>query len=74
MAISKEKKKAVDQILAKMGKSFGPNALKIAGEHEEEMKIKRYKSPSIEFNNMLGGGLAMGKIVEFYGEPSCGNI
>ena len=72
MALSKEKQKSLNQAMAKINKQFGADTVKLVGQHLEDMKIRRYPTPSLEVNEMLCGGFVVGKIVELYGENSSG--
>ena len=72
MAISKDKKKAIDALMGKVNKKFGAGSISLLVDIQEELKIKFYRTPSHEVNSMLGGGIGKGKIVEFYGNNSSG--
>ena len=71
MAISKEKKAALTSVLKGLNKKFG-DKVNFVDDIQEQLKIKRYKTPSLELNIALNGGIPIGKIVELYGQPSCG--
>lgn len=70
--MSTDKKKAVASAMAGINKQFGLGTINMAGDILDILKIRYYKTPSHEVNTMLGGGVGKGKIVEFFGEPSCG--
>lgn len=72
MAISKDKKKALDGLLGKINKRFGTNSINYLVDVQEELRIKFFKTPSHEVNSVLGGGFGKGKIIELYGQNSCG--
>ena len=72
MALSKEKKKSLTAAMNKINKQFGADTVRLVGEHAEEMKVRHYETPSLEVNEMLGGGMVVGKVVELYGENSSG--
>lgn len=72
MAISKEKQKALNAVMKKVNDKFKSNVLSVAKDIEDKLTVKRLLSPSYEFNNMLGSGLVVGKIIEFYGNNSSG--
>jgi len=72
MAISKDKKKAIDAVMGKINKKFGAGATDYLANLEEELRIRFFKTPSHEVNAMLGGGIGKGKIIEFYGNNSSG--
>lgn len=65
-----EKQKALDAALGKINKKFGTGTVTKASEAEEKLTKRTIKTPSIEFNNMLGGG--MKSFIELYGPPSSG--
>lgn len=65
-----EKQKALDEALGKINKKFGVGTVTKASEAEDKLIKKTIKTPSIEFNNMLGGG--MKSFIELYGPPSSG--
>lgn len=65
-----EKQKALDAALGKINKKFGVGTVTKASEAEEKLTKRTIKTPSIEFNNMLGGG--MKSFIELYGPPSSG--
>lgn len=67
---SKEKQKALDNALSKINKKFGAGTVTKASEAEDKLVKRTIKTPSIEFNNMLGGG--MKSFIELYGPPSSG--
>lgn len=70
MSMDKDKQKALESALGKINKKFGAGTVTKASEAEEKLTKRNIKTPSIEFNNMLGGGLK--SIVEFFGNPSSG--
>lgn len=72
MAISKDKKKAVDAILGKINKKFGDKSISYLKEVEEDLRLKFLSTPSFEFNVMLYGGVAKTKVIEFAGSPGSG--
>lgn len=65
-----EKQKALDEALGKINKKFGVGTVTKASEAEDKLIKRTIKTPSIEFNNMLGGG--MKSFIELYGPPSSG--
>lgn len=66
------KNSKLDSVLNSINKKFGPGTINYMGDIKDKMEIKRYKSPSYEFDLMLGGGLAVGKIIELFGPESAG--
>ena len=65
-----EKQKALDEALGKINKKFGVGTVTKASEAQDKLIKRTIKTPSIEFNNMLGGG--MKSFIELYGPPSSG--
>lgn len=62
--------KTVNKLINDLGKKFGLETIKL-GSDVEEMKF--YKTPSNDVNEALGGyGIAVGRIIEFFGENSSG--
>lgn len=72
MAISKDKRKMVDALMGKINKKFGADSVNYLVDVQEELRVKFYKTPSHEINSMLSGGIGKGKIIEFFGNNSCG--
>lgn len=72
MTINSSKRKNIKNLISQINKKFGDSTVNILSDVEESLRIRRLKSPSVEFNIMLGGGLPVGKTTEFYGENSSG--
>ncbi len=72
MAISKEKQKRVNAIMAKVNKKFGDNSINQLSEVAKDLEVQFHKTPSYELNAMLGGGFCRNRIVELYGQSGCG--
>lgn len=72
MPISKEKKKALDSVLAGINKRFGTGTIDFVSNKEEELKVKYYPTGCTEVDTMLGGGMGKGRIVEIFGPESSG--
>ena len=70
MAMDKDKQKMLDGALGKINKQFGAGTVTKASEAQDKLVKRTIKTPSIEFNNMLGGG--MKAFIELYGPPSSG--
>ena len=68
--IAKEKQKKLDEAMSKINKQFGTGTVTKASDAGEKLVKRIIKTPSIEFNNMLYGGI--GNIVELYGPESSG--
>ena len=71
MALDKDKMKRLNGVIAGINKKFN-NSVNFVSKIKDELEIKYYPTPSYEYNAMLGGGIAKGKIIEFYGENSSG--
>lgn len=68
--MDKEKQKNLDDALGKLGKKFGKGIITKASDAKDKLTKRTLKTPSIEFNNMLGGG--MKAFIELFGPPSSG--
>lgn len=68
--ISKEKQKKLNDAMGKINKRFGAGTISTATEASEKLARTVIKTPSVEFNNMLYGGI--GSIVELFGPESSG--
>jgi recombination protein RecA len=68
--ISKEKQKKLDEAMGKINKKFGAGTVSTATQAADKLARRIIKTPSLEFNNMLYGGI--GNIVELYGPESSG--
>jgi recombination protein RecA len=58
---------AIEDVLAKLDKKTRERAIAAS-----DVKIEFLKTPSVSLNKALGGGLAFGRQVMFYGNKSCG--
>lgn len=65
-----DKKKALEGAMGKINKKFGAGTVTTASAAKDKLTKRTIKTPSIEFNNMLGGG--MKAFIELYGPPSSG--
>ena len=65
-----DKKKALEGAMNKINKKFGAGTVTTASVAKDKLIKRTIKTPSIEFNNMLGGG--MKAFIELYGPPSSG--
>lgn len=61
--------KAIADALADINKKFGTNSINKVDEMD---KVETFTSGSISLDRALGGGFAVGKIIEIFGEESCG--
>ena len=71
MSMDKNKQKALEGAIGKLNKKF-PGAVTKASEAQDKLTKRTIKTPSIEFNNMLGSG--MKGFIELYGPPSSGKL
>jgi len=67
-----DKAKQVAQFIAKAQKQYGANSIVNAAAGMDALRIQKIITPSVDFNSMLDGGIAKGKIIEFYGPNSSG--
>lgn len=74
MAIEKSKKKALNDMMGKIKKKFGEGSISTVGDIQDKLKRRFLKTPSIEFNQMLYGGICEGHIIEFFGPQSSGRL
>lgn len=72
MAISKEKKKTLDSVLAGINKQFGQGTIDFGSNKEEKLKVRYYSTGCTEVDIMLGGGMGKGRIIEIFGPESSG--
>lgn len=70
--MDKDKAKKLNSLMAGINKEFGVGTIGFLKDQQEKYTVRFFKTPSLEFNIMLGGGLAVGRFVEFYGENSSG--
>lgn len=66
------KNSVVDGIISGLNKQFKKTVVAKGSEIIEELKIKFIPTPSLKINNMLGGGIARGKIAEVFGPTGSG--
>jgi recombination protein RecA len=59
----------LQRLLAETAKAFGPSAVRIASEVKP---LPRIPTSVFSLDARLGGGLPLGRIIEFVGEPSAG--
>ncbi|AIY85263.1 recA bacterial DNA recombination family protein (plasmid) [Clostridium baratii str. Sullivan] len=62
----------LNTVMANINKRFGANTVSFMGDIKDKMTVKRLSSPSYEFDLMLYGGVAEGKIIELFGPESSG--
>ena len=62
----------LNTVMANINKRFGANTVSFMGDIKDKMTVKRLSSPSYEFDLMLYGGIAKGKIIELFGPESSG--
>lgn len=67
-SLSSDKRKLLESTFKKLNKKFGEGTVAFAT--EKDLSVKKLKTPSVAFNNMLYGGIC--KMVEFAGENSTG--
>lgn len=67
-----KKNSIVDGIVAGLNKQFKKTVVAKGSEIIEDLKIKFIPTPSLKLNNMLGGGIAVGKIIEVFGPTGSG--
>lgn len=65
------KKKALDNALSLINKQFGPMTVMALGDNNH-MDVQHVSTGSLAFDYITGGGLARGRIHEFYGPEGSG--
>lgn len=68
---SKEKARALSQVLTHIERSFGKGSIMRLG-NAERMKIEMIPSGALPLDLALGGGLPKGRVIEIYGPESAG--
>lgn len=66
---TEQRSRALD-IASEINSGLGKPALRLAS--DPELKIVKIPTPSLTINRITGGGLTLGRHVEFYGDPSVG--
>jgi len=61
----------IEEQIKKIEKQYGPNSIMKLGENNI-ISIPRIKTGIMSVDTLIGGGLPKGRIVELYGDPSCG--
>jgi len=69
MSKKDEVKKAISDALADINKKFGTNSINKINEMD---RVETVTSGSLSNDRALGGGFALGKIIEIYGDEACG--
>lgn len=73
MAVSDEKKKALDAAVGQIQKEFGKGAIMKLGEQANALNVEAIPTGSLSLDIALGvGGIPRGRIVEIYGPESSG--
>lgn len=72
MAISAEKKKKVNALMASINKKYNKPVVNRCSEVEEELRVRFIPTKSLKLNTILNGGIARGRIAEFYGPSGSG--
>lgn len=64
-------KKSIADVLENINKKYGKGTITSLGSNEKAF-VKTKSSGSLAINEALGGGYAVGRIVEIFSDPSCG--
>ena len=67
-------KGVLDKIIAGINKKAGKVVVDRAVNMMDQLRIEFIPTPSLELNMALGGGVAIGRVIEFAGEQSSGDI
>lgn len=68
--MNKEKKEALKSVIKGIKKKFGDDSIMLASDAGDKLKVRKFKTPSTDVNNMLYGGFC--GIVEIYGRQKSG--
>ena len=66
---SKQRATALD-VMTVVNSAYGKPVLKLAS--DPELEIIKIRTPSLVINRIVGGGLALGRHVELFGDPNTG--
>lgn len=69
--MSKEKERALSQVLAQIDRSFGEGSIMSLGS-AKRMQVETIPSGALPLDLALGGGFPKGRIIEIYGPESAG--
>ncbi len=73
MAVSEEKKKALDAAIAKLEKDFGKGAVMKLGDSSAHVAVETVPTGCLSLDLALGlGGVPKGRVIEIYGPESSG--
>ena len=73
MAVSEEKKKALDAAIAKLEKDFGKGAVMKLGDSGAQVAVETVPTGCLSLDLALGlGGVPKGRVIEIYGPESSG--
>ena len=67
----KEREKVIEKTLAEMNKQFGAGSISALG-NMGNMDVEHVSTGSLAFDYITGGGLARGRIHEFFGPEGSG--
>lgn len=66
-----QNKKSISDVLDNINKKYGKGTITSLGSNEKAF-VKTISSGSLDIDRALGGGYAVGRIVEMFSDPSCG--
>ena len=70
--VNQNKEKAVKNALAAMQKKYGKETINVYGDSGNTIDVIHEPTGSIAFDYITGGGLARGRVHEFYGPEGSG--
>lgn len=70
--MSEDRKKAVEGIIKSINTHFKSNVINLGKDVAEDLRIDFIKTRSFKLNQLLGGGIARGRITEIYGNTGSG--
>lgn len=71
MAMTEKQKKA-KKLMDMINKKYNKQVIATVSEIEDELKVKFIPTKSLKLNNLMGGGVAIGRITEFFGPSGSG--
>lgn len=69
--MAKTEKKNIDDVIASLNKRYGQGTLMSLGSNDKAF-VKTFSTGSLAIDEALGGGYAVGRIVEMFADSSCG--
>lgn len=71
MALAEKKKKA-KKLMDMINKKYNKQVIATVSDVEDDLRVKFIPTKSLKLNNLMGGGVAIGRITEFFGPTGSG--